>query len=178
MSVTRQAERLPLHRIPVDAVLARTGKHFMFSDMTMIQHFIPYARRELEIRVHHSILPGDVLLRNRRVVIVISFPHNLIIQRMIQHLHPQRQQIVIFLLTLGQETHVKVGLADIHRAGFSRIKGFQGLGDVANGVRILQLPAKHHHSMLEGVFFLCRVLSRRQEPGRIASAGQHQGQGK
>ena len=45
----------------------------------LVLHF-----RKAEALRHHSILPGDVLLFNGRVMVPVTFLHNLIIDRMVK----------------------------------------------------------------------------------------------
>ena len=93
----------------------------MFSEIAFFQHLIDDIGRKGEVLLHNGILPGDGILRKGRIVIIVPFPHDAVIDGMVQERNAQRTQATEFRVILRQETHVQVGGLQLHPAGLGRI---------------------------------------------------------
>ena len=134
----------------------------MFCYMASVEDLEWYAGREFKIRRNNCVLPGYIPLRYFRIVVIIPFPDNLIIERMVQHLHPHIHQPVVFLLAFRQESHIQVGSTDINFSCLCRIERLKGFGNVLYRIRVFQLTSENHHAMFKhGGLFCVSVIFRK-----------------
>ena len=90
--------------------------------MAAVQYLVPYAFREHEIGSHDCVLPCDFIFRNIRVLVIVTFGYDLVIHRMVEHLHPERAEKFIFTVIGREEAHIEVGGRHRH---LSRLGGIQ-----------------------------------------------------
>ena len=147
--VPGQAVRLGLHGIPVDAAF-RPRNRVVFREIAFVQDLAPDAGRELEILRHHGILPGDGILRQLRIVVVVPFLDDAVIDGMVCQFQSLGKQERILLLVLGQETDIKVRRLDGDSARTGRIQARHGLLHILHGIRVLQFLAQFDHSVGQG----------------------------
>ena len=141
--VAGQPESLTLHRLPVDTV--RTRSRVMVGYVALVQHLMPYPLREFEIRLHHCILPGDAVLFQRRVMIIVSLPDHLIINGMVDKQDAERLQPIVLGLGPGQEAHVDVSGLDVHASRPGGIQHGDGLYDILHRIWVFEFVPQHDH---------------------------------
>ena len=117
------------------------------------------AFRELERGRHHGVLPGNLVLVHGRVVVIIPFPQDFIVHRMVQHFHAHFLQQLVLVFVRRQEADIDVAWLDVCPSGLGRINRGQGLGHVVYRVRIVQFVPQDNHVMIDfriPFFFLAR----------------------
>ena len=121
----------------------------------------------------HCVLPGNVLLVNLRVVVIVSVPDNLVVQRVVHQVVPCTYKPLVFFLALRQKPDIHVGRGDVNSVRLGRIQVRQCLRDVGHRIRILQFLAENYHVMPH---FLLAVPSfgRNVGPFFIASSRRKQ----
>ena len=147
--IAGQAVGFGLHGVPVDAAF-RPCHRVVFREIALVQDFASDSGRELEILGYDGILPGDGVLRQLGIVIVVSFLDDAVIDGMVRQLQSLRQQAHVLFLVLGQETDIQVRRLDGDSSRAGRIQERHGRLHVLHGIRILQFLAQLDHSVGQG----------------------------
>ncbi len=87
--IPRQGVGLPFHRIPVNARF-RPRNRIVLRDKALVQNLVADSGRELEIARDHGILPGNRLFRHFGIMIIVPFPDDPVIHRMIRQAQVHR----------------------------------------------------------------------------------------
>ena len=146
--VAGDAEGFPLYFGPVNVGgCARGGG--VLGDVHLVQQFVADALRNLLSPGHHGVLPGDGVFSHFRVLVVVSFPQNLVVHGMVQQVQSALLQGHELVVVLGQESYREVGGRDVHAVGLGAVHVGQGLLHVGHGVRVVQLLSQLDHAVLE-----------------------------
>ena len=141
--VAGQPERLALHSLPVDVF--RPGRRVMLRDVTVVQDLEPYAGREGKTGRDHRVLPGDPVLPDLRILIIVSLPDDAVVQGMVDQFQAERLQALELCLILREEADIDVRRPQVQPRGLLRIERTDSQIDVIQGIGIREFFSQHDH---------------------------------
>ena len=144
----------------------------MLGDVALVDQLAADSLGEAETGRNDRVLPGNQVLPHFRVMIIIPFPDDLVIQRMVEELESHGDQFLVLVLR-RKDPDIKVRRSNVHALGTGRIEGLQGAGDVPDGVGILHAPAQFDHPVVDRP---CRARGLRGEDLLPAGDKQRQDQ--
>ena len=147
--IARKPIGLRLHGIPVNPAL-RPRNRVVLRNIALIQHLVANAGGKGEILRHHGILPGNRILRQIGIVVVVSLLDDTIIDRMVGKPQSLGEERGILLLGPRQEADVQVRRGKYDSTRLGRIQARDGLLHVIDRIGILQLLAQFDHSVGQG----------------------------
>ena len=95
--VSRKQVCLPFDSLPVN-LPGRTRNRVILRNIALVQKFMEDIFRKHEIVGNDGILPGDFLLVDGRVMVIIPLPYDAIVHRMVHQIESQSMQTLEIIL--------------------------------------------------------------------------------
>ena len=89
-----------------------------------------------------AVLPGNPVVVETGIMVPVSVLDDPVIQRMVDQFQAHPDQVRKLAVGLRQEPHIEIRLGHRHLPGLGRIEGFDGLGDIGDGLGIIQFFAQ------------------------------------
>ena len=134
---------------------------------TVVKALVADVFRELEIDRYDGVLPGNILLGQRGVVIPVAMPYDPVVERVVHQFQPLVDKSLHLCIVLGQEADVEVGGVEGSAPSVGRYR-LKGLGHVLYRVWVGKALAEHNHVV--GNFRLFRIVPFPDKPSFFGAA--------